>query len=79
MALAIVRRVGGDNHPAVAKVSGNLAMNLDAQDKYDEAAPLYKAALAITQNNHGEESADTAVSINNLAAHYERQARFGES
>jgi serine/threonine protein kinase/CHAT domain-containing protein/Tfp pilus assembly protein PilF len=78
-ARGIIQRLVGDNHPGMGKVTGDLAMNLDAQDKYDESGPLYEAALEISRKNYGEHSKDTAISMNNLASHYDRQARFAES
>src|SRR5262249_53144179 len=45
-ALAIRRKVLGEEHPDTAHSSNEVAYNLQAQGKYAEAQPLYEKALA---------------------------------
>ena len=47
--------------------------------RYAEAEPLYQRALAIDQKAQGPDHADTATSLNNLAAIYDGQGRYGEA
>ena len=43
-----------------------LATELQAQGKYDEAEPLYRKALEVAHETHGNRHPDTLSSINNL-------------
>jgi tetratricopeptide (TPR) repeat protein len=51
---------------ALAQAQGDLALTLDAQQKYDEAQPLYESALALRRKALGEDAAEVAESLNNL-------------
>ena len=44
-----------------------LALELQAQGKYDEAEPLYRRALEIFEAAHGPDHPSTGISVNNLA------------
>ncbi len=44
-----------------------------AQDKYAEAEPLYKEAIAIGEKTLGKEHPDVAVWYNNLGLLYKKQ------
>ena len=66
-ALAIRRRVLGEDHPDTATSYNNLALPPRGQGKYAEAEPLYRKALAIRRGVLGEDHPDTAPSYNNLA------------
>ena len=48
-ALAIRRKVLGEEHPHTATSYNNVAANLHDQGKYTEAEPLYRTALAINR------------------------------
>ena len=55
----------------------NVAYNLNAQGRYDEAEPLYRKALEIRKRVLGEHHPDTAQSYNNVAANLNAQGRYG--
>ncbi len=67
-ALAIVRKVYGEEHPSVAASLTGLAAVLQALGDYDRARQLHEQALAIRRKLYGEEHPDVATSLNNLAA-----------
>ena len=48
-----------------------------AQGRYGEAEPLYQRALKIREKVLGPEHPDVAHSLNNLAALYHAQGRYG--
>ena len=50
----------------------NLAGLYHAQGRYADAEPLYKRALAICEKALGPDHPDVALSLNNLAALYQR-------
>ena len=52
-----------------------LALELQDQGKFDEAAPLYKEAIAINKKVHGEEHPSVATGLNNLALLLSDQVR----
>ena len=53
-ALEIREKELGEGHPNTALSYNNLATNLDGQDRYDEAEPLYRKALEICEKVLGE-------------------------
>jgi tetratricopeptide (TPR) repeat protein len=78
-ALAIRRKVLGEEHPDTATSYNNVGYNLSEQGKYAEAQPLYEKALAIRRKVLGEEHPDTASSYNNVAAHLSDQGKYAEA
>ncbi|MBE9089862.1 tetratricopeptide repeat protein [Microcystis aeruginosa LEGE 11464] len=78
-ALAIRKKVLGDNHPNTARSLNNLAGLYESQGRYSEAEPLYKQALAIKKQQLGDNHPSTATSLNNLAALYRVQGRYSEA
>ena len=72
-ALAIRKKVLGNNHPDTATSLDNLAALYQSQGRYTEAEPLYKQALAIRKQQLGDNHPDTATSLNNLAFLYQSQ------
>ena len=52
---------------------------LGKQDRYGEAEPLVRRALAIKEKALGAEHLDTASSLNNLATVLSAQGRYGEA
>jgi tetratricopeptide (TPR) repeat protein len=66
-ALAIRRKVLGEEHPDTAMSYNNVAFCLDDRGKYAQALPLYEKALAIWRNTLGKEHPDTAQVYNNIA------------
>ena len=78
-ALAIRKKVLGDNHPNTARSLNNLAGLYESQGRYSEAEPLYKQALAIKKQQLGDNHPSTATSLNNLAELYRVQGRYSEA
>jgi CHAT domain-containing protein/tetratricopeptide (TPR) repeat protein len=66
-ALALRRKVLGEEHPLTAQGYNEVASNLKSQGHYAEAQPLYQKALVIRRKVLGEEHPLTAQSYNNLA------------
>jgi tetratricopeptide (TPR) repeat protein len=65
-ALAINRKVLGEEHPDTANSLNNLGGLLQNMGDYTGARPYYEQALAIRKKVLGEEHPDTATSLNNL-------------
>jgi tetratricopeptide (TPR) repeat protein len=78
-ALARYRKHLGEEHPVTASSINNLAMNLTAQGRYDEADPLNRQALVLRRKLLGEKHPDTAQSLNNLALTLNAQGRYSEA
>ena len=57
----------------------NLAGLFKAQDRYADAEPLYKRALAIYEEAFGPDHPNVAGSQNNLATLYDDQGRYAEA
>ena len=76
-AIAIWKKVHGDEHPLVATGLNNLAVLLDEDPKnWDEAEKLYKESLAIRKKVFSDEHPDVAGSLNNLAGLLRSQVRY---
>ena len=78
-ALAIRKKVLGDNNRLTADSLNNLAELYKSQGRYSEAEPLHKEALAIRRKQLGDNHSDTAESLNNLAELYRLQGRYSEA
>jgi Tfp pilus assembly protein PilF len=78
-ALAIRRRLLGEDHPETATSHSNLAGNLDMQGKCVEAEPLHRQALATYLRALGKDHKDTAGSYNNLAVNLDMQGKHVEA
>jgi tetratricopeptide (TPR) repeat protein len=78
-ALAIRRKVLGEEHPNTVASYNNLAFNLNAQVRYAQAQPLYEKALAIRRKALREEHPATAQSYSNLAYTLNAQGRYTEA
>jgi len=78
-ALAIDRRVFGDNHPRLALTIGELAVLKDRTGHLAEAESLYRRAIAIDTVSLGVYDAKTATDIANLGMLYYQDSRFRES
>jgi serine/threonine protein kinase/Tfp pilus assembly protein PilF len=76
--LAMYRKAG-DETPEMASLIGNLAMVLKDQEKFTEAAPLYKEALAMKRRILSPENPSIASSINNLAMLHLQLKNFPEA
>ena len=57
----------GRDHAETARAMNDLAVLYDAMARYGEATTLYREALAIREQQLGEEHPDTATSLVNLA------------
>jgi tetratricopeptide (TPR) repeat protein len=66
-ALAISRKVLGEEHRDTAQSYNSVGFCLHAQDKHADALPLFRKALEIRGKVLGEEHPDTALSYNNVA------------
>ena len=78
-ALAIRRKILGEEHPDVATGLNNLAALYENQGRYAEAEPLYQQALELHQYLLGKDHLDFALSLNNLAGLYESQGKYMEA
>jgi CHAT domain-containing protein/Flp pilus assembly protein TadD len=65
-ALAIYKKVLGEQHAYTATALYNVGSLREAQGDYESARPLYEQALAIRKKALGEQHPDTATSLNNL-------------
>ena len=71
----MIQELLGDRHPNVATSLNNLAGLYQSQGKYEEAEPLLKQALSLSQELLGDRHPDVASSLNNLAMLYHSQGR----
>jgi tetratricopeptide (TPR) repeat protein len=78
-ALAISRKVLGDDHPDTADRYNDVGMCLYAQGKRVEALPLFEKALAIRRKAQGDEHPNTAGSFNNVASGLNEVGRHAEA
>ncbi len=78
-ALAIRRKVLGEQHLATAESLNNLAANLYAQGKYIDAELLFRRALAISRKLQGEQHPDYATRLSNLATNLLAQGKHADS
>jgi hypothetical protein len=69
----------GPDHADVATALRYLAYLYYKQGRYDEAEPLYKRSLAITEKALGPDHPDIARSLNKLATLYDAQGRYEEA
>ncbi|MBD2297543.1 tetratricopeptide repeat protein [Nostoc sp. FACHB-190] len=78
-ALALRRKLLGEEHPDVALSLNNLALLYNSQGRYSEAEPLFIQALALRRKLLGEEHSNVASSLSNLANLYHSQGRYSEA
>ncbi len=78
-ALAIRKKILGNEHADVAGSLNNLAGLYSSQGRYRDAEPLYKQALDMTKRLFKGDHPDVAQSLNNLAGLYESQGRYTEA
>ncbi|MEH2164643.1 MAG: tetratricopeptide repeat protein, partial [Nostoc sp.] len=67
-ALAMRKRLLGDEHPNVATSLNNLALLYKSQGRYSNAEPLYIEALEIAEKRLGANHPDTITYRENLEA-----------
>ena len=68
-----LRNTFGPTHVNMATALHNLAKLYAARNKYAEAEPLHRRAVAIREKVFGPEHQDVARSLNNLASLYHEQ------
>jgi CHAT domain-containing protein/tetratricopeptide (TPR) repeat protein len=78
-ALAIHKKVLGEQHLDTATTLYNLGLLLHAQGDYASARPYYEQALAIKKNVLGEQHPDTARSLNNLGGLLQAQGDYASA
>jgi tetratricopeptide (TPR) repeat protein len=78
-ALAVRRRLLGEEHPQTAETYQNLAHNLGAQARYTDAGAFYQKSLDLCQKLLGEEHPATASSYHNLGANFYDQGNYAEA
>jgi len=76
-ALAMLRRLHGDEHPLVAQSLSNLANLLHAKGDYAAAEPLLREALAMQRRLLGDEHPQVATGLNNLAGFLQDKGDYG--
>jgi tetratricopeptide (TPR) repeat protein len=75
-------KVLGKEHPGTLTSIHNIALFLQSQGKYDEAEPMYRQTLALTEKILGKEHlrhASTLTSMNNLAFLLQSQGKYDEA
>jgi serine/threonine protein kinase len=77
-ALAIRRKLFGNEHLAVAKSLSSLASALRRDARFGESESLYREALAIRRKLQGNEHPDVADMLNGLAIVLQNQGRQAE-
>jgi tetratricopeptide (TPR) repeat protein len=78
-ALTLARELWGDKHPNVASSLNNLAELYRALNRYQEAEPLYKEAIAIDHHSLPPVHSQLATHLNNLALLYKSLNRYQEA
>jgi serine/threonine protein kinase/Tfp pilus assembly protein PilF len=78
-ALAIRRRVLGEEHPETLTSVGNMGVLLRDQGRLAEAEPYHREALEKSRRTLGEEHPDTLVFINNMGGLLRSQGRLAEA
>jgi tetratricopeptide (TPR) repeat protein len=69
----------GPDHPKTATGLNNLAEFYRRLEKYEQAEPLFKRALAIREKTVGPDHFETATVLNNLALLYKSQGHYAEA
>ena len=78
-ALALRRKILGDEHPDVASSLCDLGATLHMQSRFTEAEPLLREALAMRRKLLGSEHPDLARSLTALALPLHREGRDEEA
>jgi tetratricopeptide (TPR) repeat protein/tRNA A-37 threonylcarbamoyl transferase component Bud32 len=78
-ALAINRRILGDEHPETLNSINNMGVLLQDQGKYDEAEVYFRKVLESSRHALGDEHRDTLRSINNMGAILNAQGKYDEA
>lgn len=78
-ALSILTKEPNSDPLDVMDCLNNLATQLQAERKYDQAMAYMERAPKICQEANGEKSSDTAVIMNNMAMVYRDQQKFDQA
>ncbi|CAN5632702.1 hypothetical protein BH09PLA1_BH09PLA1_06380 [soil metagenome] len=78
-ALALRRRVLGDDHPDTLQSIGDMGYLLQAQGKLSEAEPLYREALERYRRVLGDDHPGTLISISNMGALLQAEGKLSEA
>jgi tetratricopeptide (TPR) repeat protein len=78
-ALALRRRLLGEDHPDTAISSNNLALSLQSQGKHAEAEEYYRKSLALRRRLLGEDHPFTATGYENLALNRRDRGQYAEA
>ena len=78
-ALDILKKIFGEEHPAVATSYNNLGFIYSSQGDYARALEYYTKALDIRKKIFGEEHPDVATSYNNLGGIYDSQGDYARA
>ena len=78
-ALEIRERLGGPDHPRVARVLNNLALMHDRQGRYDQALELHERAFDIRERVLGPTHPDVATSLLNISNIYKVRADYDQA
>ena len=78
-ALAIRRKVLGEEHPSTATSYNNLGAVYDSKGEYSQAIEYYQKDLAICRKVLGEEHPSTATSYNNLGGVYYSKGEYPQA
>jgi len=79
LALRLLRRIHGDDHPEVAGLERNLAMILTDRRRFDEAGSMLQKVLGTYRAHFGEEHVRTADCLLSLAELRQVEFRFEEA
>ncbi len=78
-ALAIRRRILGDEHPDTLASVSNMGLLLEELDRIDEAAPYFQEALDGRRRVLGPDHAETAAALSNLGSLLQHAGRYEEA
>ena len=79
LALVMVASLESNNTRDLAGALNNLGQVYAGQGHDDQAEPLYKRAIALTEKSLGLDAVGVAANLTNLAAVYQRQGLFTEA
>jgi serine/threonine protein kinase len=78
-AMAIFRRVQGDEHPNTLNSISHMGRVLHSQGKYEEAMPYYVESLETRRRVLGDEHSSTLSSIGNMGSLLSDQGKYDEA
>lgn len=78
-ALAIRKKLFGQESAEVATSLNDLGLTLLANNKLTEAEEAHGKALAIRQHLYGNDNADTATSLNDLSSVYRQETKLAQA